>query len=284
MSYFCVNCKKTLPLEDKIKHELYCSSFKTNEYENLIPCEYCNEYIDFDNYNLHISHCNSSMNLINLLENNIQNFIIPIVSETPAPIQSMPAIQPLPPSESSPLPIPAIPITSSFQGITDIENMYEININTIQNLLETIINNELGPNIEGGTGTNIEGGTGTNIEGGTGTNIEGGTGTNIEGGTGPNIEGNNIMDINENIDNNYEYLINLGNTIGNVNNTIDDIDTISTTIESIELVTCPICLKKNNINRKTFCNHIFCELCLKTWIQNSKKCPICMINLDDLQK
>jgi hypothetical protein len=232
MSYLCDNCKKSIPIEDKIKHELYCSSFKTNEYETLIPCEYCNEFIEFDNYNLHISQCNNSINLINLLENGLNNIIIPIpiqatVNEEPVPVPAVPAV-----------PVPAVPVPA----VPDLNSILEQNIN---NFMNTMINNN---NNDNGNGNGV------------------------------------IMDFNETNDNNYDYLINLGNTIGNVNNTIEDIDTISNKIESLTLIKCPICFKNNNNNRKTLCKHIFCESCLKTWIQNSKKCPICMINLDEIQK
>ena len=257
MSYLCDNCKKSIPIEDKIKHELYCSSFKTNEYETLIPCEYCNEFIEFDNYNLHISQCNNSINLINLLENGLNNIIIPIPIQepvepvVPAPVPAKPIIPapvpaiPVPAIPAIPaIPAPAIPaIPAPVPDLNSLNSILEQNINNINNFMNTMINNN---NNDNGNGV--------------------------------------IMDFNETNDNNYDYLINMGNTIGNVNNTIEDIDTISNKIESLTLIKCPICFKNNNNNRKTLCKHIFCESCLKTWIQNSKKCPICMINLDEIQK
>ena len=39
-TYICINCKKEITVENRIKHELYCSAVKNDEYENLIPCEY----------------------------------------------------------------------------------------------------------------------------------------------------------------------------------------------------------------------------------------------------
>ena len=45
---------------------------------------------------------------------------------------------------------------------------------------------------------------------------------------------------------------------------------------------CIICLGEFNsedIIKKIFCEHIFHESCLKTWINQSVKCPICKYNI-----
>ena len=35
---------------------------------------------------------------------------------------------------------------------------------------------------------------------------------------------------------------------------------------------------------KTICGHIYCEKCINKWFENSKKCPMCMVDLEDLYK
>ena len=46
---------------------------------------------------------------------------------------------------------------------------------------------------------------------------------------------------------------------------------------------CYICLqtfKKNNIIRQLPCDHMFCEGCLKPWLQKKSICPICKYELN----
>ena len=55
----CKYCKQNLKKEEINIHEFNCvSSFgNDNILENLIPCEICNQLIEFDNYNDHIASC-----------------------------------------------------------------------------------------------------------------------------------------------------------------------------------------------------------------------------------
>ena len=161
-TFTCLNCKKEIPTEDKIKHELYCFAVKNNEYENLIPCEYCNEFIGFDEYSSHISTCYSanSFNLINFIEN-----INPEINEENNNIGGAEAPEPI------------------------------IDVNNISIPLNQIFGNLM----------------------------------------------NSLNEQQQNQDN-YEYLTDLGNSMGNVENGVEDIDKISTKVESLELLKCPICM------------------------------------------
>ena len=198
-TYICINCKKEITVENKIKHELYCSAVKNDEYENLIPCEYCNEFVNFENYSQHISTCyaSNSFNLINFIEN---------------------------------INIAGVPYE-------EIQPIFNIELNGLPNQLGETFSNMI---------------------------------SQMNG------------EIHEN--DNYEYLTELGNSMGNVDNGIKDLDNISKKIESLELLKCPICMKKKTEFRKTKCKHLFCETCLTTWLATNKKCPICMINLDEIKK
>ena len=271
MSYLCKTCNKTILLENKEKHQSNCIGFSIDDYKNLIPCEYCDEYIDFEDYNSHISRCNrffiptifNNQNNINnpedesdtdsmpeLIENedfdqpimfypnpplnfNIIQPVNPLPSTDPLPQP----VNPIPPTESSLPPLPPLPPQPINPNI-------ELNFNDLLANITNILNSNLG-------------------------HID-----NLDIIENPNLENlNNIDNLN-----NYEYLSNLENiSIG-----IDDINSIST--DFIESLKCPICFKEKDNNRKTVCNHIFCNDCLSEWIKNNKKCPICMINLDEIKK
>jgi len=45
---------------------------------------------------------------------------------------------------------------------------------------------------------------------------------------------------------------------------------------------CPICLDDIDTVRITQCNHRFCDSCLSTWIQKSRRCPLCNQDLIEL--
>ena len=78
----CDNCGKEFPKEEIENHKLYCIfSLQHSEMENLIPCEICNQLINFDTYSEHIAFCNLGNNLPNIL--NISNIIhIPLIQPT----------------------------------------------------------------------------------------------------------------------------------------------------------------------------------------------------------
>ena len=82
-TYTCNKCNKIIEITDKENHELKCIySFNNNDYNNLIPCEYCNNYIEFESYNDHIYNCNTSnLNNINFLSNIINDYSFSINSD-----------------------------------------------------------------------------------------------------------------------------------------------------------------------------------------------------------
>lgn len=50
---------------------------------------------------------------------------------------------------------------------------------------------------------------------------------------------------------------------------------------------CPICYeallvvaKEDSIVRTVPCQHMFCDTCIRKWLRSSRKCPVCMTDLD----
>jgi hypothetical protein len=93
------------------------------------------------------------------------------------------------------------------------------------------------------------------------------------------------------LENEYNQLTDLEN----VPIYIEDIDTVAKIKPYNEIIDkeleCAICLdtieKIYNDNilsefRLTLCNHLFCDKCISTWLSQSKKCPTCARNLEDL--
>jgi len=77
----------------------------------------------------------------------------------------------------------------------------------------------------------------------------------------------------------YEDLINLGNTIGDVEIGVKDINKVSK-IDYKE-INCNICSEDVKLIRITKCNHEFCMKCLDRWLENKKTCPVCMVELEE---
>lgn len=79
--------------------------------------------------------------------------------------------------------------------------------------------------------------------------------------------------------NTYDYYLELCETIGNYEVGIDDLDKYMPKIETNEK--CIICLESFEENPREFrkihkCSHIFCDSCCNQWFKKSKKCPLCM--------
>ena len=54
----CEKCGEEFSSSEIDNHNLTCSyAFSNKDYEDLIPCEICNELISFDDYSRHISIC-----------------------------------------------------------------------------------------------------------------------------------------------------------------------------------------------------------------------------------
>ena len=252
----CPNCQTMIDEQDFDNHMNYCQYVPNNkEFENLIPCEFCNNYIEFKNYNQHISTCSSqnvfgtlsqlfNLNIQNISESGINNTIINNQVDA---------------------------------NITNEENSNEENPNE-QSLNEENINEE---------NTNEENNEANQNQVNT-NNLD-----NLNTHNVSNIPENNhiaslinlinIMANQSNIVNNnygyneYEDLQNLGNEIGDVNLGIK----LDDYVKKYDLPSkCPICFNdKNDGLVITNCSHIFCEKCLKQWVENHNKCPVCMIEL-----
>lgn len=84
----CDNCGQEYPEEEIDNHKLYCIfSIQQKELENLIPCEICDQLINFSDYNRHLLYCNpvsifSNINFPPLNSNSEDNFEQQLSSET----------------------------------------------------------------------------------------------------------------------------------------------------------------------------------------------------------
>ncbi len=64
-NYTCQNCGKKIPECNRTLHGLSCKNTITHdEFQDLIPCEYCNHLISFGEYNNHIQHCDAQMSFV----------------------------------------------------------------------------------------------------------------------------------------------------------------------------------------------------------------------------
>lgn len=94
----------------------------------------------------------------------------------------------------------------------------------------------------------------------------------------------------------YDRNIRLGELIGRVEvglteKQINDVCFSSTDREELAITDtniCSICqepiletIKKNENACVLACSHIYCDECIKTWLSKNKKCPVCMIDLED---
>lgn len=99
---------------------------------------------------------------------------------------------------------------------------------------------------------------------------------------------NNVLDISsnniiENLLNNIE--INIANIIANTNDGIENINDVAPIYDTMPQIhnICAICKEEFSIDsiiRKTLCNHYYCSYCIKKWLKKNKKCPVCMVNLE----
>ena len=78
--YFnCPNCKKDIKKEDKESHNEYCLYVpKTEEFDNLIPCEFRDDFIEFSEYEQHVSQCGISRLRPSLNFNQFNNNLYPL--------------------------------------------------------------------------------------------------------------------------------------------------------------------------------------------------------------
>lgn len=99
---------------------------------------------------------------------------------------------------------------------------------------------------------------------------------------------NDTMDDDEDLFQDYNYLMNLCETIGYHKEGIQDIDQVTEVIAMSDDKRqqpmndyCPICMEELFTNdpvvRMTHkCHHGFCATCIEKWLSQNKTCPICM--------
>ena len=278
--YLCQGCNQHIFCHLKDRHELYClNSIQENEYNNLIPCELCSEFIEFDKYNEHINNCGiMPPSLFNILQQfPIHNNLINIPQNN---------------NENN--------IDNSNQEVNQEDSNQEDNTNipdfaiSLLNMVTQQLGNIEQPSNEPASEPNVEPENGTQIE-----NILHSLINNLNQNNNPNFSimlnpiptnvNLNINDIPLNIPinnlpipnmGNYEELTNLINQVGNVSVGVDDINKY--TIIKSKNIECPICKQKTEFIRETSCNHEFCLSCINEWTQDHKSCPMCMQELKEI--
>ena len=56
--YTCPHCKEKIDIDKKDLHNNYCLyTPKNEEFDDLIPCEFCNSFISFGEYASHTAQC-----------------------------------------------------------------------------------------------------------------------------------------------------------------------------------------------------------------------------------
>jgi hypothetical protein len=98
-------------------------------------------------------------------------------------------------------------------------------------------------------------------------------------------------------DDTYEYNLLLAERLGRVEKGIRNIDEVCKVIDKDSLDTgeydeeiCAVCqdtvgtLRKEEkkIIRKTLCNHVYCDTCIRTWLNKNVRCPVCQVDLDEM--
>ena len=258
--YECPQCKSKVKNEHRESHELYCiNSIRASEYANLIPCEICNNLIQFEDFITHMENCSvprippPPSNLINILNNfpplnntNIDNIDSNIDNNIDSNIDIGEN------TEDENLDQEAHP---EVPQVNNMPNFYTLPLPPINNINTADIQNQINELLN-----NI-----TNID-----NYLGNNENNLP--AFMNIIGNGNND-------DYQNFTNLINQVGNVNVGIDDINKV-TTIE-VNTIDCPICGDKFEIVRRTACSHDFCFNCLNEWIKENKTCPICTTELKE---
>lgn len=85
------------------------------------------------------------------------------------------------------------------------------------------------------------------------------------------------------VTNDYESNILLTSLMGGAHVVgVGSVDTVTSVVTDKLEEMCPICQDTvTHEVRQTSCGHVFCGECISTWLATSKKCPVCMIALED---
>lgn len=244
---------------------------------DLIPCEYCYQYIEFSEYNNHINQC-TVLNLFRLTTVSLHTNILP---------QNIPNIE-----------------TNLDNDENEVEEDFEneIDYDTDDSMPELETDDSM-PELEVGSypyqsiGSNV-----TNLP-----NVP----TNILPliiPQRPDIplvsldeqvprlryfhnllrmleDRSNVTSINNvfNTDT-YERNTELEDRIGKVTVGVKDIDLICKDMKLEKDDECLICredFKKNDVLKQLDCTHYFCNSCMKEWFKNNTKCPVCQKDYDN---
>lgn len=82
----------------------------------------------------------------------------------------------------------------------------------------------------------------------------------------------------------YEVNTMLGELMGRVSVGVSDIERVShRLVDAACGAICPICQEglEEVSCRRTICGHDFCAACIEKWFGSSKKCPVCMCDVED---
>ena len=254
MKETCIYCKDEFESDELDKHQFVCvSSYKCDEidFSNKIPCEVCNELIDFDNYDRHINICTSQEQLRPFLNRfamfNRSNLLFPILTNNNGNGNDN-GNENIQENENNPANLN-----------NDADNM-DVETDDEMPPLEPIVENE--DENENNLNFNIQ----QNI------NM-----VNFNLNLINNLLNNNPYQNVGNSDN-YESLSQLDMDVKKEGL---DINKVSKIIDSTNEKNCPICFDEfqDTTLRKLKCSHIFCQECLVEWLSENKKCPVCMIEL-----
>jgi hypothetical protein len=81
----------------------------------------------------------------------------------------------------------------------------------------------------------------------------------------------------------YEDNLALQAWMGDVHVGVRDVDAALTRVADVssEDDECPICRVGITDRVRTRCNHDFCDGCIRTWFERSKRCPVCNFDVED---
>ena len=86
----------------------------------------------------------------------------------------------------------------------------------------------------------------------------------------------------------YEYLTWLGEAIGDVPRGVQTAEEREELVEGVSVSQpgehkCVVCqeemMRETDVARLRACGHAYCRACILAWLERSKKCPICNVNV-----
>lgn len=206
----------------------------------LIPCEICNQLIDFDEYNNHIDAC--------LRGHRIARFFV--------------TRRPLPVAQSD----------GEEEDSDDEENsrrQHMQEINTFSRMFQH--NSQI-------TGTSLHDFINDHFAG-------------VSSPPARQVIWFNVEQTSQS--NSYENNLRLGELLGKVERglteeQLEQVACTTTCKEKLNLTedeTCAICQENLNTTPEPLCllacGHKYCDGCIRTWLEKNKKCPVCMVDLED---